>query len=235
MPSAKTTLLVAMACFVYGEAMGLPGRWWSPPSPAQPRMRSVSVTPTAPTPVSSFTMVASSVAASGRKPRAMSSRERSATLSARSEEAAATRSSSRCRSRSTVMKRVAPIGFMRIMGGPMASTTATARENGWVRSSTIPMWMTSPAKVVMKATRGVIRISGLRFSARWTSPPRPPSSVVATAPASAAAPPSAVTRCTPAVTPTRIPSTGPPSRPARTAPTARAFTMACPPTTGTPR
>jgi hypothetical protein len=91
-------------------------------------MRSVSVTPTAPTPVSSFTMVARSVATSGRKPREVSSSVRSATLSARSEEAAATRSSSRWRSSSTVMKSAAPSGFMAIIGGPMASTTATACE-----------------------------------------------------------------------------------------------------------
>ena len=195
----------------------------------------MSVTPTAPTPVSSRTIWASSPAAEGRKPRAMSSSDRSATLSARSDEAAATRSSSRCRSARTVMKRAAPMGFMAIMAGPMASTTATARLKGWVRTRTMPMWSTSPTRVVRNATRGVMSTSGRFRSAMLTRPPRTPSSVVATAPAKAAAPPRANTRWNPAVTPTRSPRTGPPSRPASTEPTARAFTMACPSTTGTPR
>ncbi|MFT3915827.1 MAG: hypothetical protein QM704_17470 [Anaeromyxobacteraceae bacterium] len=51
---------------------------------------------------------------------------RSATSSARAEEAAATASSSRWRSRSTVMKSAEPMGFASTMGGAMAWTIARA-------------------------------------------------------------------------------------------------------------
>ena len=93
----------------------------------------MSVTPTAPTPVSSFTIVASSFATSGPKPRAMSPSVRSATLSARAEDAAATRSCSRCRSFSTAMKSAAPTGFARIIGRAMIRTTSAPCPKGFVR------------------------------------------------------------------------------------------------------
>ena len=82
----------------------------------------MSVTPTAPTPVSSLMIAASSPAVSRPIPRPRRRRVRSATLRARAEDIAATRSWSRWRSSTTIMKSAAPIGFAMTIAGAMART-----------------------------------------------------------------------------------------------------------------
>ena len=54
-----------MACRVMAEVMGVPGWWCSSPMPMKARILSVSVMATAPTPVSSWMMLAILVAGLG--------------------------------------------------------------------------------------------------------------------------------------------------------------------------
>ena len=132
------------------------------------------------------------------------------------------------------MSRAAPTGFSNTMGRAMILTMATASANGRVKASTMPMCTISPTNTVRKATRLVTSSCGLSFRAMWIRPAANPSRVVATAPETAAAPPR-VTRCRPAVSPTRVPRIGPPRSPARVEPTARELSSAPPASTGVPR
>ena len=125
-PAAKMTLFSAIAAIVKGDAMGLPGMWWSEPWPIKASIFSLSVMATEPTPVSLWMIFANATADSPLMPLARMFSVRSAILNAFAEETAAIRSTMFFWSRMMLMNSAAPAAFDRIIGTAMIDTRVTA-------------------------------------------------------------------------------------------------------------
>ena len=191
-PSMNVICCSAMARRVDSDAMCVPGRWWSEPWPTNASTFSVSVIATAPTPSSSWMILAISGAISRPKPRGSRFRVRSAMRSARALEAAPTWSWRLLRSRRMLMNTAVPSELATIIGSAMTFTSATASGRGRATRRMIAICSASATTVVENASFGPTSRSrpARRTTRTCTRPATSPSAVVDSPHANAVNPPS---------------------------------------------